>query len=295
MKTLKYIFIFLSIVLIAACRDKIDITVGSTYTRLVINGTITTDTMSHKVTLTKTADYFSDKPTVPVSNALVYITDGKDTFNLIESLANPGEYLTTPNVYGIAGHTYNLNIKNVNIGNGQSEYIASSHLPPISKIDSFTIIPATQQRGPANEKEWEVDLYAKDPAETKDFYLFKVYYNNVLLSDTLDKLTWTNDDLFNGNSTNGVSLYYITNSYRKQQGLLYIKGGIKTQDKITLELDGINEDYFNFISQMQTQYQGSNPIFGGPPANAANNVLPKDKAVGFFAAYSSVKKSIIYK
>jgi len=295
MKTLKYISIFSLIIFLVSCRDKITINVGSTYVRLVVEGEITSDTMAHKVRLSQTEDYFSDKPIQPVSNAIVFITDGLDTFNLNENPLKHGDYYTASNVYGIAGHTYNLYIKNVNIGNGQSEYAASCYMPAISKIDSFIIIPAKQQRGSATEKEWEVDLYAKDPAATKDFYLFKLYYNNTLLSDTLNKLTSTNDDIFNGNNTNGVSLYYISNAYRNEQGMLFINGGIKHNDKFTLELDGVSESYYNFITQMQTQYQNANPIFGGPPANASNNMLPADKAVGFFAAYSATRKNYIYK
>jgi len=294
MNTLKYILISSLFILITSCRDRITIHVGSTYVRLVIEGEITTDTIAHKVTLSKTEDYFSNKPVQPVSNAIVFITDGKDTFNLLESLSKPGDYYTAPNVYGIAGHIYNLNIKNINIGNDQSDYVASCLLQSVSKIDSFVIIPAKQQRGPSTEKEWEVDLYATDPAVTKDFYLFKLYYNNMLLSDTLNKLTSSNDVLFNGNSTNGVSVYYISNAYRNEQGMLYINGGIKSKDKFTLEIDGISESYYNFITQMQTQYANANPLFGGPPANASNNVLPRNKAVGFFAAYSVVRKSVKY-
>jgi hypothetical protein len=295
MNKIKYISFILIIILIASCRDRINISVGSTYVRLVIEGEITSDTMAHKVTLTKTENYFSDNPVQPVSNATVFITDGNDTFNLLESLSKPGDYYTASNVYGIAGHTYNLFVKNVDIGNEQSDYVASCYMPAVSKIDSFLIKPASIQRGPSTDKYWEVDLYAKDPAATIDFYLFKLYYNNILLSDTLNKLTSTNDVLFNGNSTNGVTLYNISNAYRNQQGLLYIKNGIMPNDTFTLEIDGVSESYFNFITQMQTQYQNANPIFGGPPANASNNVLPSDKAVGFFAAYSATRKSIIYK
>lgn len=297
MDSLKYIALFFLMILFAGCRERINLKVGTTYVRLVIEGEITTDTMAHKVKLSKTEDYFSDQPVQPVSNAVVFITDGKDTFKLLESLSNPGSYYTASNVYGIPGHTYNLYINNVDIGNDQTDYVASCYMPYVSKIDSFKVVKDTtdHQDGPIRIQNWSVDLYAKDPAATKDFYLFNFYCNNILLSDTLFKLFSTNDVLFNGNETNGVTVYTISDTYRKQQSLLYLKGGVQPKDTFTLEIDGISESYYDFITQMQTQYDNSNPIFGGPPANSSNNVLPSDKAVGFFAAYSTTRKSLIYK
>jgi hypothetical protein len=63
---------------------------------------------------------------------------------------------------------------------------------------------------------------------------------------------------------------------------------------ISVEVDGITESYFNFLTQIQQEYAGSNPLFGGPPANPTSNVQPSKMAVGYFNTYSIARKFIRY-
>jgi len=44
---------FLLLLLIAACTEKIDVQLDETYTRLVVNGKITTDSTQQEITLPK--------------------------------------------------------------------------------------------------------------------------------------------------------------------------------------------------------------------------------------------------
>ena len=61
------------------CTERIDVEVGSTYTRLVVEGAVTTDTTVHSVRLSLTSDYFYNQPAPPVSGASVFIDDGEQT------------------------------------------------------------------------------------------------------------------------------------------------------------------------------------------------------------------------
>ncbi|MCA1747401.1 MAG: DUF4249 domain-containing protein, partial [Bacteroidales bacterium] len=52
-----------------SCTEIIEIDLDSTYSRLVVSGTITTDSINHPVKLTSTTDYFYNEPPPAVENA----------------------------------------------------------------------------------------------------------------------------------------------------------------------------------------------------------------------------------
>lgn len=255
-----------------SCTEKIDIDLEETYTRLVVDGQITTDTTSHFVKLTKTADYFSNKPAEPVTGASVSI----NSYILQESDSVPGLYLTEPNVYGIIGETYTLTIDNVDIdNNGENEfYTASSKIKTIAEGDSIDVV----YREITDEVQfWEIQLYAQDPPED-NYYLFKVYINDTLVTDTVDEYVTQDDQLFNGNYVPGAFVQSL--SPDKPDEVLE-KG-----DVVTLEANGITQDYYKFIIELNSETGGSNPLFNGPPANVRSNIEGGNGAVGYFSAYS---------
>ena len=108
----RYILYLVTItILMVSCTEKIDVKLGDTYTRLVVEGSITNEMKSHKVVLTKTTSYFYDEPAPRVTGALISITDGNTIFPLTET--SPGTYETASDVKGEAGKFYTLNISNV--------------------------------------------------------------------------------------------------------------------------------------------------------------------------------------
>ena len=261
------------VIIFQSCKEKMNINLDNTYTRCVIYGEFTTDTASHKVRITKSADYFSNKPSEPISGASVSISDGTNVFPLNESVTEPGNYFTTPDIYGIPGKKYTLNVSNVDLmGNGVfSSYSAMSELRPVSATDSID----TEYN--KMWKMWEIKAWAKDPKESEDFYMFKVYINGVLNADSLRNLVVVEDKYFNGNFTNGITVYMVEG-----------RDTIKTNDLITLDICGINKDYFHFVTEVQTMINPQIPLFSGPPVNVRTNI--SNDAVGFFTAYSISKK-----
>ena len=95
--------------LIYSCVERINIELDDSYTRLVVDGGITTDTMAHTVSLSKTTSYYFNQPAPAVTGAFVQISDGSATYTLNEEA--PGLYHTDPSVFGVAGKTYALCIK----------------------------------------------------------------------------------------------------------------------------------------------------------------------------------------
>lgn len=261
-----------------SCTEKINIELDNTYTRLVVWGELTTDTTVHTVRLTRTADYFFNQPTFGVSDALVTINDGENTITLFENAQIEGTYQTPSDYYGIPGKTYTLDISGVDIdGDGTSEnYSASSRLRNVNPVDSIQLV--------YNEmwEAWEVKVFAWDSPD-KDWYLFKVYRNNVLVSDTLTEWFAQTDDLFNGNYTNGITSQFLQDEYEDERP--------DVGDTVTFEINGITEEFYNFVIGMQMEIMFSAPLFSGPPANVSTNLT--NDALGFFAVYSAERASAI--
>jgi len=269
----------MTLFLFHACTEKIDIKLDSTYTRLVVEGAITTDTTAHKILLTTTTDYYYGQTAPVVAGALVTVSDGSQTDTLVE--AAPGQYQTRPDYFGVRGNTYTLQISLPTAINKQTDYSASSILHPVADIDSIgvTFHPEWGRKG-----FWEVNLYATDPGGVENFYLFNLYRNGKLFSDSIFKKVISDDKFFDGNYTNGIGIFFLDHAQPYQQ--------LAVGDTITLEMSGITEPYYYFVSEVQIA--GFNiPFFTGPPANVSSNITPE--AVGFFTAYSSKNATTIVK
>ncbi|MEI6173720.1 MAG: DUF4249 domain-containing protein [Bacteroidota bacterium] len=277
----KILHIVVLALLTAACTEKIDIKLDNTYTRLVVDGNIESDTGAYSVTLTKSADYFSNEPVPKVVNAAVWINDGMDTYLMHETKTGfSGIYETDPDFAGHKGNTYTLHVELPEAIAGKSSFEASSYLPSVTHLDSIRAVfnPDIGKKGI-----WTIKLWTQEPGNEINFYLFNLYKNGHLLTDTITKKVISDDKFFNGSYMNGVVVMYINNDH--QWETLHIG------DTVMLQMSGITKEYYDFIDEIKQS--GFNiPFFSGPPANAKGNV--NNGGVGFFAAYSnSYAKTIV--
>ena len=289
MKNIKVqiISIFILSIIAAGCTETIDnIQLDSTRPRLVVEGYISTDTTRQMVRLSKLGDALKKDPVQVISNALITISDGTTTFRLTEDQTRKGTYFTSPDVFGVAGRTYTLLIKNVDINNDQvmEEYTAQSLLKRLNPIDSIHLVYNTSN---PDFKSWSVNLYSLDPGEGRNFYLLKVRKNNILLTDSVFKYSIADNYSFEGKYFDGFPVYSIREDRKTEK--------LTPGDTVTLEMYGITEDYYSFIYSYITDYYPKVPIFSGPSANIPTNIKPIEDAVGVFAAYSIKRKSVIYR
>jgi hypothetical protein len=285
MKSLNKNIFLISIACISlySCTEKMPLDLGSTYTRLIVDGIITSDTTSHYVRLAKSADYFYNKQLEPISNAIVKISSGDDTIMLTESSEKPGWYYTSSDFYGIAGNEYHLTINNVDIdGNHMPEtYTASCMLRPVAKPDSIKITASNN-----SFVDYNIKYYGQEPANSKDFYLFKCRRNGKMLTDTLTETYPSDDEFYNGLNLKNITVYNLFKSKKDED--------IQPGDTITLEISNITKEYNQFLIDLQFESHGSDP-FGGQPANLSTNISDSKRAMGFFAAYSIKRASYIVK
>jgi len=278
-QTIIYI-VFIAFIL-GSCTEEVEIELDSTFKRLVVFGEITTDTTIHQIDLSKSADYFFNQPAEKVQNAMVELSYGDTSIRLNENPDKPGVYETEPDFYGRVGETYNLTISGVDIDeNGEEEiYTANSYLPEVNSIDSITL------KYTANSffSGWEIQVWTFDPADQRNFYVFKAGLNGIVVTDTLTEFVIQNDDFFNGSQTNGITSQFLDDAVEDQKAF--------PGDIISFEINGITEEYYNFLLQAQTESFGQVPLFSGPPANIKSNI--SNGALGFFTAYSVERASRI--
>ncbi|MCK9422671.1 MAG: DUF4249 domain-containing protein [Bacteroidales bacterium] len=269
--------------LIAACTEKINVNLDSTYTRLVVDGNIASDTATYQIRLTKTADYFFNEPVPPVTRASVFLSDGENIFPLAETKPGiSGIYSTDSTFVGKKDKTYTLHIDLSEPISGESAFDAICKLNHVTHLDSIGTVFEPDW---GKEGIWKIKLWAQEPGNEVNYYLFNLYRNGKLLTDTITKKVVSDDKFYNGSYMNGVDVIYLNNAHKWET--------INPGDTIILQMSGITEEYYNFI--MQVQQSGLNiPFFSGPPANVKGNI--DHGGIGFFAAYSnSFAKTIVHR
>ena len=280
MRDIKYIVLVSFILLLMnSCTERIDVDLDTTYTRLVVEGHISTDTVVQTFRLTKTAGYFSTEAAPPVLGAQIRITDQLGNQILLEEKDN-GFYQTDNDFYGEVNKSYELQIDLKEEISGQEQYLAQSDLPAVQKIDSIGI-EFNEHFG--KNGFWIVKLYAQDPGEEANFYMFNVYKNGKLMTDTLNKVSFTDDKMFNGNYTHGIGVVYFRNVSEDQV--------FKVGDEVVLQMSGITKEHYIYMNEVLRSTSFQNPMFGGPPANVKGNL--SDGAFGFFSTYSNTYCAMI--
>ncbi len=267
-------------VLLSACTERVDIDLEeSGESLLVVFAEITDEPMAHAVYLSRTMPYFENVATPVISGASVTLSDGDEVVDLLEDASQPGTYLTPADFAGVVGRSYLLQISQVDAnGDGVMEnYSAESTMYPVPPVDSVGVSYNDRWDG------WEVELYSKDPVETEDYYLFKVYRNGVLYTDSIHNYWTTDDRLFNGNDIEGARVQY----FDEEKSEIVMNG-----DTIMLEMAGISKSYYDFINGVLQEVSDKIPLFSGPSANPKGNI--SGGALGFFSMQAVSRGATIY-
>jgi len=260
---------FTIIALLNSCTEVIDLPLDDGEIKLVVEGTITTDTTAHTIFLSQTTKYYYDKYPPPVTKARVVIDDGEKTFALTERRA--GVYQTENNFYGVEGKTYTLKIELENPLNGFKEFSASAYMNYAVKLD---MAKAEFRQSFIEQGMWEVKLWLQDPPTT-DFYRIELLRNNAVITSNIGKWITSDDVFFNGQYLSGTTIAFLSQNRESEK--------LVSGDVLGVKLFRISREYYNFIEDVKTELRGSNPLFSGPGANVRGNI--SNGAIGFFTAY----------
>jgi hypothetical protein len=271
--------LFIGMLFSVSCTEIVEIELDSNYKKLVVYGIITSDSLRHQVTLTSTTDYFYTETPPPVADASVSITyEGATIF--FEESEQSGVYVASEAFRGVPGTTYLLNIANVDIDeDGNSEtYSASTRMPFIVEADSITMSRFVTPFFSA----YQVALWSGDPDET-NYYSYKLFRNGTPINEKLADFIVQPDELFRNNYASGLPISFLNDDDEQE--------AVFPGDIVTVEINSITENYYDFITQAQSEIFGNNPLFSGPPANVSTNI--DNDAAGIFTAYAVDRISTI--
>lgn len=285
MKTIKFIlYTFIFLCMFSCGEEEISINLDSEDPRLVVEGYVTTDNSPFYVVLTLSSEYFSNEEAPSVSGANVTINDGTTTYQLYET--SSGLYQTQTSQKGEIGKNYELSITGLDIDNdGTTEdYTAESYLYPENSLDStaleFYSINGTDY--------WKVRIWAVDDANIDNYYLFKTYTPSYNITPNIADMGYAEDTYFNGNNVVGTDVIWFVENSDDEDEIEYV---LNLGDTIIVEMDGITEEYYNYINAVAEETSANVPIFSGPSANVPSNI--SNNALGFFTAYSISRDTIL--
>ncbi len=264
----KIFFLFFFQLIFWGCSERMDLELNDSYARLVVEATLTDQANQQVVRLTKTAPYFTEQPSSGVENALVTLRDEENAW-LLEQLG-PGEYITPDGFRIKSGKTYHLEIDHNGI-----LYEAFSKTPAAVPIDSLGFRPH-----PWLSDHYEMIIHFQEPGETRNFYKWKIYHNEKLLTNIPNKMPFSDDEALNGRYISAPIYIFQPEDGIPQPG-----------DTIRTEMYSITEGYFDFMIAMR-RYQGATGgPFTGPPANIPSNF--SNGALGFFLTAGVSQQSLV--
>jgi hypothetical protein len=281
----KYIKIGVIVTLVLAslvfnsCTKVIDFDVSEANIRLVIDGSVTSELIQHKVKISKTGSYFSGTRTPVVSGASIQVSDGDSTWLYFEKTDEPGTYLSQTAFKAEQGKTYSIKVQ----VEGQ-EYTASEAMQIGATLDSLDIqqffkpIPFEN----AVDSSFTLSVWGQEVGGQRNYYMWKYKINGSFgRTDSLQNIYFLDDKGIDGAYIPGYPIYNIDPKE------------IQPGDTLSLYGYTITDQYFQFLRSvlLETFWRGGGP-WDGPPANIPTNF--SNGALGYFwVAPVSIKSRII--
>ncbi|MBN2213433.1 MAG: DUF4249 domain-containing protein [Bacteroidales bacterium] len=263
-----WILIIPFVIILTGCEEFLPVKFDNdSEAKLVVEGSITTDTTSHTIILSRSRDFFEKGEQIMETGAEITVSDGYTTYTYTE--VEPGIYQTEPIAYGLVGSSYTLNITLEN----RSVYSASEEIVKLPEIDSIVAIPGPGFDHNAGKRTdgYYINYYGPEPEGPGHCYLWNLYIDGELRSDSIHEQVFTDDEFVDG-------------SYIKDFEIFFIKESELLSDTVEIEIEmfSISEAYYDYMLglMLETVWKGS--PWDGPPANAVSNI--NNGALGYFRA-----------
>lgn len=265
MRNLIIPFVLFSVLVISACEKTVELDLKQIEPKIVIEGQVTDKPGFQYVKVSRSNGFYATGKTPRVTNALVSVSDSDG--NEIDFIHNPnnhpdlnGYYFPAPTFAGEIGKTYTLHVE----VDGE-QYEAEDHLYPVLTVDSITYeIDEDEFDDPEDEgKYYVIKMYAKEPQQTVDYYLFRFYRNDSLILENPNDLYFADDETL-GEKIEGAKgpLFYAE------------------KDTAQMEIYSLSRRGYVFYSDLATLLNSDGGMFSPPPANTRSNL--SNGALGFF-------------
>jgi hypothetical protein len=250
---------------LSGCEKVIELETDFNDKRLVIDANISKhkDSINKKafVKISETIPYFSNEESI-VDNAVVSI-EINQKIQVLNYDSQKKEYISDINFID-DNDEFVLNVKHNN-----NNYTSNSRLIKTPKIESVVF----GERKSLNKDEVELKVTFTDPPEEGNYYLWKFGPKKSGKFDYLPAL----DKYINGNKFT-FSFFIDKNEY------------LQNADYINIEINGITEDYFNYLNILTSQagaqngrpFSTSSSVIKG---NVINDTNVENFPLGYFRVY----------
>jgi hypothetical protein len=275
-----YSGIILLILFSTGCEKEINLNLKKTTPKLVVEGNILSglDTTIEwqEIKLTLSADYTGNTFPNPVSNAIVKVIEGNNTYNF----NHVGEGVYKSNFIAGVNKTYQLVITYNN-----DTYEATETIRSGPAMDELAVNYFPSALG-SPEGDF-ITINTTDPASERNFYLWRLFINNRLMINPSPGNIYRaiqKDDFFNGKP---LINYLAFDNFPVISG-----------DKARMEQLNISEQMYNYYYAI-FNLTASSPVSGDvPPGKIRGNIVNKNNsdknALGYFGACSiSIKQKNI--
>ena len=273
MKSVHYLYILLILIGVSACEETVTLDTTQIEPRVVIEGEVTDQYTYHYVKVSRSTGFYDDKSFVGAEGASVTVVDSEgQTYNYIAATGenSTGLYFSEERYAGIIGRTYTLTVTYDN-----NTYTASDKIFPVTAIDSLTVEVNEEEMDDPDKPGYfyEILFYAKEPQESKDYYLFKFYRNDTLILDSETDIYYADDELL-AEKIDGIPT----------------AGFYKVGDQAKVEMYSISQEAFVYLNDLSILLTSDGGMFSPPPANPRTNL--SNNALGFFRASAKVSDMI---
>lgn len=259
-----------------SCEEPVKLDLEQTQPKIVIEAQVTNMPGYQFVKLTRSAGFYESGKTQRITNAVVSVED--DNGQVFSFVHNPidheyleGIYLPQSSFIGEIGRTYTLNV------NVDGEiFTGKDKLHSVIPVDSLKYqVNEDQEEDPEDEgKIYELLMFAREPQDEENFYLFKFYRNDTLTYLNETDIYYT-DDEFLAEKIDGVP-----------SPVYYGKGD--TGKVEVYSLSRLGYIYYNDLWTVLNNDGGG--MFGPIPSSPRTNLT--NGALGFFQV-SAISSSVI--
>ncbi len=252
--------------LLISCEETVQLDVKQVPPKIVIEGQVTNKAGYQYVKVTRTSPFYVPGKTPRVTDGVVSITDDLGASYVF--VHNPGNhpdsagfYLPEENFVGEIGREYTLHVTA-----DDELYEAVDQMYRVTSIDSIRFQVNDDEQADPREagKFYELLMYAKEPQDEKNYYLFKYFRNDSIIVYYPNDIYYSNDDLI-GENIDGITspVYYGLN------------------DRARLEVHSLSRRAYVFYNDLYSVLNNDGGgMFGPIPASPRNNIT--GGAMGFF-------------
>jgi hypothetical protein len=258
----KILFYVLFLFIFMGCEEKSNLQFESQQSDfIIVDGMITSEVKAHSIILTKPVTSLNEEP-LPVSGAVVIISDETSSQTLTEQPANSGVYKTTSNFSAEMGKNYSLLISyNGNVYNAKA-----------NMAQGYYFTPLRYKKNASNEL-YHIDWVAS-PYNAQRFSMYEIL---------LDWSIVPGYETLNPDSCKARLLYYTLPTLDVNQVLAseMEKVSFPVGTVITEKNYSLTAEHAEFVRSllMETNWQGG--LFDASHANVATNL--SNGAFGFFS------------